>query len=40
MPQITRNHPKLTLEGAKAVLAAAETPRRRNRRADEHRDRG
>ena len=24
MPQITRNHPKLTLEGAKAVLAAAE----------------
>ncbi len=24
MPQITRNHPKLTLEGAKAILAAAE----------------
>jgi glc operon protein GlcG len=24
MPLITRNHPKLTLEGAKAVLAAAE----------------
>lgn len=24
MPQITRNHPKLTLEGAKTVLAAAE----------------
>jgi len=24
MPFITRNHPKLTLEGAKAVLAAAE----------------
>ena len=24
MPLITRNHPKLTLEGARAVLAAAE----------------
>jgi glc operon protein GlcG len=24
MPHVTRNHPKLTLEGAKAVLAAAE----------------
>ncbi|HUK30828.1 MAG TPA: heme-binding protein [Candidatus Acidoferrum sp.] len=24
MPLVTRNHPKLTLEGAKAVLAAAE----------------
>ncbi|MGO9640579.1 MAG: GlcG/HbpS family heme-binding protein [Candidatus Acidiferrales bacterium] len=24
MPQVTRNHPKLTLEGGKAVLAAAE----------------
>jgi len=24
MPQVTRNHPKLTLEGAKAILAAAE----------------
>lgn len=24
MPQITRNHPKVTLEGAKAMLAAAE----------------